>query len=85
MLNAHTEGGELAIEGFLRRGEGAPFWFFERKQGFDASQGKAQKAQILQQPTVWGQGVRVGIGQAFVMHLALNGRTEKANAQGRID
>jgi hypothetical protein len=85
MLNAHTKGSELAIEGFLVVGEGAAFWLFEGEQGFDTSQGKAQKAQILQQPTVWGQRIGVGIGHPLVMDMTVKGVTQKANEQSLID
>ena len=51
MLNADAQGSELAIEGFLGWREQVSPWFFEGSQDLGIGQGKAEKTQILQQPT----------------------------------
>jgi hypothetical protein len=55
-FNAHAKGGELAIEGYLCRGESAAFWLLKGGQGSDAGQGKAQKAKSCSNQLLGGNG-----------------------------
>ena len=85
MLNADTQGRELAIEGFLGGRKRVSSWFFEGGQDLGIGQGKAEKAQVLQQPTASRQGIEIGIGQSFVMDAASTGVGEQENHHVAID
>ena len=76
MLNADAQGSELAIEGFLGWREQVSPWFFEGSQDLGIGQGKAEKTQILQQPTASRQGIEMGIRQSFIMDAASIGVRE---------
>ena len=76
MLNADAQGSELAIEGFLGWRERVSPWFFEGSQDLGIGQGKAEKAQILQEPTASRQGIVMGVRQSFVMNAASTGVRE---------
>ena len=65
---------ELLATGFLRR-----------HQDLHVGQCERQKAEILQQPTSRGQGIRYCVSNALVMGAAAIGVTEKEDEEQRID
>ncbi len=76
MLDADAQGSELAVERFLGRRERVSPWFFEGSQDLGIGQGKAEKAQILQQPTASRQGIEMSVRQSFVVDAASIGVRE---------
>lgn len=68
VFDPHAPLGQGLIVGFLLRGQGATTRCFDRLVHWHAVQGKAEKAPILEQLTVGGQGIVAVISHAFVMH-----------------
>ena len=85
VLDAYALLGYGAIVGFLRWGERATTRLFDRLVDGDPIQGKATKAQILEQVTSGGQGIGTIIGNIFVMHPPFKGRAQEDNLQGSIN
>lgn len=85
MLNAHPSAGQCLIGRLLFRCERAPTRLFGRLPHLHPIQREGQKAQILEQLAVGGQGIRGIVGNPFVMHLAFKGGTQKQDRQGGID
>src|SRR6266700_2980352 len=66
--------GEFLAAGFLRRHE-----------DLDLGQRERQEAQILQQPTPGGQGIRRRVGNGLVMDTTAIGVAEEKDEEQRID
>jgi hypothetical protein len=85
VLNAHTATRDAPIGGFLGTREGAASRLPGRYDDLHLVQRKRQEAQILEQPAPCRQGVRGGIGNAFIVGAAGIGRTQKENREHGID
>jgi len=71
--------------GFLRRREFTPTGFFLGLDNGDPSQDEPLEAPILVETTPKRQGIACQLREAFLMRLALRGRTQEAHATGLID
>jgi hypothetical protein len=60
-------------------------WFLGRHEDLDLGQRERQEAQILQQPTARGQGIRRRIRNGLIMGAAAIGVTEEKDNKQRID
>ena len=85
VLDAHTATRDAPIGGFLGAREGAASRLPGRHDDLHLVQRKRQEAQILEQPAPCGQGVRGGIGNAFIVGAARIGLTQKKNREHGID
>src|SRR6266852_2172958 len=59
--------------------------FLGRHEDCHVGQREGQETQILQQPAPCGQGIRRRVGNAFIMHAASPGITEKEDDEQGID
>jgi hypothetical protein len=59
--------------------------FLRGHEDLDLGERERQEAQILQQPTPSRQGIRGGLGNAFIMHAASKGFTQKEDREQGID
>src|SRR5215813_11409030 len=71
--------------GFLRRREFTPTGFFLGLDNGDPSQDEPLEAPILVETTPKRQGIACQLREAFLMRLALRGRTQEVHATGLID
>jgi hypothetical protein len=85
VLDAHTTARDTPIGGFLGAREGAASRLPGRHNDLHLVQRKRQEAHSLEQPTSRRQGVRGGIGHAFVVGAARRGLTQKENREHGID
>ena len=60
-------------------------WFLGGHEDRHLGQRERQKAQVLQQPTPYWQGIWGRVGNPLVMDAAAVGRTEKEDREQRID
>jgi hypothetical protein len=72
---------DAPIGRFLRAREGPAPRLLGGHDDLDPVQGKRQKAQVLEQPAPHRQGVRGGIGNAFIVGTARIGRTKYSSSQ----
>ena len=85
MLDAHASTGDAPIRGLLRACEPPSSRLPRRHDDLNLVQHKRQEAQILEQPASRRQGVRGGIGNAFIVSAAGIGLTQKENRQRGVD
>jgi hypothetical protein len=85
VLDAHTSAGDAPIRGFLRAREGPASWLPRRHDHLHLVERERQEAEILEQPTARGQGVRGGIGHPLIVGTAHVGLTQKEDHQRGID
>jgi len=85
MLDAHSTPGDLTIGGFLFGCELPPAGLLGGHEGRHCIERKTLEAEILQKLASRRQGVRSGIGDPFVVHLALNRVTQKKDGRTPID
>jgi hypothetical protein len=85
VLDAHAPTSEAPIRGPLRAREGPAPGLPGRHDDLDVGQRIRQEAQILKQPAPRRQGVRGGIGHAFIVGTARIGLAQKENRQCGID
>ena len=85
VLDAHTSAGDAPIRGFLRAREGPAPWLPRRHDHLHLVERERQEAEILEQPTARGQGVRGGIGNPLIVGTARVGLTQKEDHERGID
>jgi len=85
VLDAHTATRDAPIRGFLRAREGAASRLPGRHEDLHLVQRKRQEAEILEQAAPCRQGVRGGIGHAFIVGAAGRGLTQQENRAHGID
>ena len=76
---------DAPIGRFLRAREGPAPWLPRRHDHLHLVERERQEAEILEQPTARGQGVRGGIGNPLIVGAAGVGLTEKENGQRGVD
>jgi len=69
----------------LFQGEFLPSWFLRRHEDLHLGEREREEAQILQQPTPRGQGIRGRVDNALVMDTAAIGVTQKEDHEQSID
>ena len=85
VLDAHTSAGDAPIRGFLRAREGPAPWLARRHDDLHLVERERQEAEILEQPTARGQGVRGGIGNPLIVGTARVGLTQKEDHERGVD
>ena len=85
VFDAHTSAGDAPIGGFLRAREGPAPWLPRRHDHLHLVERECQEAEILEQPTARGQGVRGGIGNPLIVGTARVGLTQKEDHKRGID
>ena len=70
VLDADASAGDAPIGGFLRAREGSASWLPGRHDDLDLVERERQEAQILEQPTPRGQGIRGGIRHPLIVGTA---------------
>jgi hypothetical protein len=85
MLDAHTPTREAPIRDLLGAGELPSMRLPGRHDDLHLVERERQEAQILEQPAPRRQGIRGGIGNAFIMGTARIGLTQKENREHSID
>jgi hypothetical protein len=85
MLDAHATTGDAPIRGFLCARELPSSRFPGRHDDLDMVERKRQEAQILEQATPRGSGIRGGLGKPLVVGASGIGVTQEENRQRGID
>jgi hypothetical protein len=85
MLHAHAAARDTAIRRFLRAREVPASWLSGRHDDLHLVERERQEAQILEQATPRGQGIRGRIGHPVIVGAAGIGVTQKKNRERRID
>jgi hypothetical protein len=85
VLDAHSTAGDASIRGFLRACEGPAPWLPRRHDDLHLVERERQEAEILEQPTARGQGVRSGIGNPLIVGTARVGLTQKEDPERGVD
>ena len=85
VLDAHTATRDAPIRGFLRAREGPAPWLPRRHDHLHLVERARQEAEILEQPTARGQGVRGGIGNPLIVGTARVGLTQQEDHERGID
>jgi hypothetical protein len=81
VLDAHSTAGDASIRGFLRACEGPAPWLPRRHDDLHLVERERQEAEILEQPTARGQGVRSGISNPLIVGTARVGLTQKEDPE----
>ena len=85
VLDAHAPTGDAPIRGLLRACELPSSRLPGRHDDLHPVECECQEAQILEQPAPRRQGVRGGLGNAFIVGTACIGLTQKENRECRVD
>ena len=85
VLDTHTTAREAPIGGFLRPCERPAPRLLRGHDNLDAVEREGQEAEILEPPAAHGQGIRRGLGTAFVVSAARIGVAQEEECQGCID
>jgi hypothetical protein len=85
VLDAHSTAGDAAMRGFLRACEGPAPWLPRRHDDLHLVERERQEAEILEQPTARGQGVRSGISNPLIVGTARVGLTQKEDPERGVD
>jgi hypothetical protein len=81
MLNAQSTIVQGLIGQLLCQGELLAAWCLRRHEDLDLGEGERQEAQILQQPTSCGQGIRRRVRNGLIMSAAAIGVAQKEDEQ----
>jgi hypothetical protein len=85
MLDAHATARDASIRGFLHARPRTATRLPGRHDDLHLVERQRQEAEILEQPPARGQGVRGGIGNAFIVGTARIGLAQKENREPGID
>jgi len=85
VLDAHAATRDAPICSFLGTREGPASGLPGRHDDLDLVEGERQEAQILEQPTARGQGVRGRIGNPLIVGTAHVGLTQKEDRERGVD
>jgi hypothetical protein len=85
MLDPQPALGKCLIRYLLLPRQRLAAWFLGRHEDRDLRERERQEAQILQPPTPSRQGIRGGLGNAFIMHAASKGVTQKKDREQGVD
>jgi hypothetical protein len=85
MLDAHAATRDAPVGGFLAAREGPASRLPGRHDDLDLIEGERQEAQILEQPTARGQGVRGRISNPLIVGTAHVGLTQKKDRERGVD
>ena len=85
MLNAQSTIVQGLIGQLLCQGELLAAWCLRRHEDLDLGEGERQEAQILQQPTSCGQGIRRRVRNGLIMSAAAIGVAQKEDEEQGID
>jgi hypothetical protein len=85
VLDAHSTAGDAAMRGFLRACEGPAPWLPRRHDDLHLVEREHQAAEILEQPTARGQGVRGGSSNPLLVEAAGGGLTQNEDREHGMD
>ena len=85
MLDPEPARGECLVGPLLLPCQFLASWLLGRHEALNVGQREGQEAQILQQPTPSGQGIRRGLSNPLIMDTASKSLTEKEDREQGID